>query len=128
MNIATFESQIEEKIFMRGEKYFANGFVKDIWSKSPNHYQAVVDGSIPYDVEIHLNQDGEILHHHCDCPYDWGEYRKHEVAVLLAIRTHIKQGTSLKQKGKRQGLRALLQNQSKDALVNLLCELAGRRI
>ena len=124
MYITDFEMQIEEKILARGKKYFADGFVADIWSKAPNHYQAVVEGSIPYNVEIHLNNDGEVLSHHCDCPYDWGEYCKHKVAVLLAVHAHLEHGTPLKQKGKRRGMRALLQEQKKDVLINILCKLA----
>jgi len=75
-------------------------------------------------VEIHLSADGEILHHCCDCPYDWGEYCKHEVAVLLAIRKHLKQGAVLKQQGKKRGLRASLQKKNKAELVNFLHKLA----
>jgi len=124
MYITDFELQIEEKILVRGTKYYEKGYVVDMWSKVPHHYHAVVEGSIPYDVEIHLNNDGEVLSHHCDCPYDWGEYCKHEVAVLLTIRKHLEQVTPLNQKGKRRGMRALLQGQKKDVLINILCELA----
>lgn len=125
MYITDFELEIDEKILLRGEKYFADGLVADMWSEIPNNYHAVVEGSIHYDVEIRLGQDGEILRHSCDCPYDWGEYCKHETAVLFAIRTHLKQGTSLKQQGHKQGLRALLQRQSNDVLVDLLCDLSA---
>jgi len=125
MYIADFESQIEEKILLRGMKYFEKGYVVDMWSETSNHYHAVVEGSIPYDVEIHLGHDGEILSHFCDCPYDWGEYCKHEVAVLLAVRVRLEQGTSIKRNGKQRGMRALLKDQKKDVLVNILCELAA---
>jgi len=124
MYITDFESHVEDKIFTRGQKYFNDGFVIDMWMEAPNRYQAVVDGSIPYDVEIHLDSKGEIVFHSCDCPYDWGEYCKHEVAVLLTIREHLKFGTALKQRGKKRGMQALLQGKSKTELVNLLCELA----
>ena len=86
MNITDFKLAVEEKILARGKKYFADGSVADLWAQSPNHYCAVVEGSIPYDVEIYIGTNGEILYHCCDCPYDWGEFCKHEVAVLLAVR------------------------------------------
>lgn len=124
MHITNFESQIEEKILVRGEKYFADGLVESIWSEAPNCYQAVVDGSIPYDVEIHLSASGDILHHSCDCPYDWGEYCKHKAAVLFAIRKYPSKGIAAKQHGKKRGLRASLLEKSKDELVNILCEMA----
>ena len=125
MYIADFELGIEEKILNRGRSYFSDGLVVDVWSEAPNRYCAVTRGRVYYyDVEIHLSADGEILHHCCDCPYTWGEYCKHEVAVLLAIRRHLEQGTILKKQGKKRGLRALLQEKDKDELVNLLCKLA----
>ena len=125
MYITDFESHVEDKILARGQKYFDDGFVIDMWTEAPNRYQAVVDGSITYDVEIHIDPKGVIVFHSCDCPYDWGEYCKHEVAVLLAIREHLKFSTALKQRGKKRGMRALLQGKSKKELVDLLCELAA---
>lgn len=125
MYITDVESHIEDKIFARGQQYFDGGLVIDMWEETPNCYQSVVDGSIPYDVEIHLNPKNEVVFHNCDCPYDWGEYCKHEVATLLAIRKHLKYGTVLKQRGKKRGMRALLQSKSKKELVDLLCALAA---
>ena len=54
----------------------------------------------------------------------WGEYCKHEVAVLLAIRRLLEQGAMPKKHGQKQGLRSLLLRQTKNQLVSLLCELA----
>ena len=123
MYITDFESHVDGKILARGQRYFDDGMVIDIWADAPNRYQAVVDGSISYDVEIHLDPNSKISFHDCDCPYDWGEYCKHEVAVLLAIRKYLKDGTILKQRGKKRGMRAMLQDKSKTELINLLCEL-----
>ena len=124
MHITDLELDIEEKILARSKKYFADGLVVDIWSQTPNCYQAVVEGSVPYDVEVHMGANGVIAHHCCDCPYDWGEYCKHEVAVLLTIRRFLEQGTTLKRQGQKRGLRSLLLMQTKDQLVNLLYKLA----
>ena len=124
MHIDNFEVDIEEKILARGKGYFADGLVVDIWSEATDCYQAVVEGSIRYDVEIHIDADGTVLHHYCDCPFEFGEYCKHEVAVLLEIRRLIEQGTSPKRRGQKQGLRALLLRQRKTNLVDLLCDLA----
>ena len=123
MYINNFESDIEEKILLRGKSYFEEGLVINIQSEHPHQYQAVVDGGIPYDVEIHLGKDGNILSHVCDCPYDWSEYCKHEVAVLLTIRAQLTQGIPFEFEGKPSGMRALLQSYSHDALVDLLCEI-----
>ena len=123
MCISDFELDIEEKILMRGERYFADGLVVDLWEPSLNCYHGVVAGTIPYDVEIHIDTDGMILHHDCDCPYDWGEYCKHEVAVLFQIRKHLAQGATLKRQGQKQGLHALLHRKSKEELAELLYAL-----
>ena len=124
MHITDFEPQIEEKILARGKKYFTDGLVADIWSEVQNCYQAVVEGSIPYDVEIHLDASGAIVLHCCDCPYEWGEYCKHEVAVLFAIRRLLEQGAIPKQQGQKQGMRSRLFRQTKDDLIGLLYDLA----
>jgi uncharacterized Zn finger protein len=125
MNIYDFESGIDEKILVRGKKYFIDGLVADIWIPKPGFYCAVVEGGISYDVEVHVDADDEICNHSCDCPYDWGEYCKHVVAVLFTIRKYIQQGASLKRKGQKQGLRSILFRQKKETLVNLLCDLVA---
>lgn len=86
----------------------------------------MVDGSEPYEVEIQLASGEEIAVHTCDCPYDWGEYCKHEIAVLMAIREHKKTGTVLpdgRQK-KRRGLAALLEERTREELVELVVSLS----
>lgn len=125
MRIDDFETCIEEKILERGKRYFSDDLVIDLWSETPNQFCAVVNGSIPYDVEIHLDGAGMIVRHGCDCPYNWGEYCKHEVAVLLVIRNLLKQGTKLKKHGQKQGLRSRLSTKEKDDLIYLLCDLAA---
>ena len=67
MLIDNFESEIDEKIVERGKRYYSDGFIAELWSEQPNHFCAVVDGSVPYDVEIHLSDAGEIVYHDCDC-------------------------------------------------------------
>jgi len=125
MKIYYFEVGIEPKILERGKKYFYDGLVVDLWSEKSGRFCAVVDGSIPYDVEIHLDEDFEIVYHDCDCPYDWSEYCKHEVAVLLAIREHFERKTTLKTHGKKRGLRSRLSEIEKDDLISILCNLAS---
>ncbi len=50
-----------------------------------NEYSALVSGSDNYDVFVKLD-DKTIVEHECNCPYDWGDVCKHEVAVFYAIR------------------------------------------
>ncbi|MFW6267030.1 MAG: SNF2-related protein [Halanaerobium sp.] len=79
---------VSNKIYRRGINYYNQGRVLQyrINKLEPNLYQisAQVSGSRRYDVKskIRLHEDSLELESSCDCPYDWEEYCKHEVAVL----------------------------------------------
>ena len=75
--LATAES------FARGRSYFDDGAVSDLCRRG-DRLTAEVEGSEfePYQVSIRLH-DGGVADAHCTCPYDWGGYCKHIVAVLL---------------------------------------------
>ena len=69
--------------FDKGYHYYENGYVHAVVVRG-NHIQAEVEGSgyQPYHVEITFS-DSDIESADCSCPYDWGGYCKHIVAVLL---------------------------------------------
>lgn len=71
--------------FERGNSYYRNGAVSDVVQRG-NLLTAQVYGSRyePYDVAVTLTAAGGIAGATCTCPYDWGGYCKHIVAVLLA--------------------------------------------
>ena len=71
------------KSFARGRRYVAGGAVSDLVRRG-DRLTAEVEGSEfePYQVAIRLH-DGGVADAHCSCPYDWGGYCKHIVAVLL---------------------------------------------
>ncbi len=71
--------------YSRGYEYQDNGAVSDLVRRG-NLLMAQVEGSQyePYEVVVTLSEDGSILAATCSCPYDWGGYCKHIVAVLLA--------------------------------------------
>jgi uncharacterized Zn finger protein len=75
--LATAES------FARGRTYFDDGAVSDL-RRRDDQLTAEVEGSefAPYQVSIRLH-DGGVADGHCTCPYDYGGYCKHIVAVLL---------------------------------------------
>jgi len=70
--------------FARGEGYYATGAVLELVRRGDTLY-AEVEGSSyePYQVEVTLDEQG-ISSAYCTCPYDWGGWCKHIVAVLLA--------------------------------------------
>jgi len=69
--------------FARGRSYFDDGAVSDLIRRG-DRLTAEVEGSEfePYQVSVRLHDDG-VAEARCTCPYDWGGYCKHIVAVLL---------------------------------------------
>ncbi|MDP2208301.1 MAG: SWIM zinc finger family protein [Bacteroidota bacterium] len=89
-----FEQYIDETIRKRGLSYFKNGFVSELEEITPGVYEAIVQGTEDYTVQLKI-KNGTILEHTCDCPYDMGPVCKHVVAVIFYLR---KDGLELKQK------------------------------
>lgn len=80
---ATIRRLANPESFSRGEDYYRSGHVLSIEQRG-NMLRAEVAGSSyePYQVAIQLDESG-IVTADCSCPYDWGGYCKHIVAVLL---------------------------------------------
>lgn len=79
---------VSNKIYKRGINYYNLGRVLQyrINKIKPNHYQisAQVSGTKKYEVKskIRLRENTIDFNSSCDCPYDWEEHCKHEVAVF----------------------------------------------
>ncbi len=69
-----------DAVFERGERYLAEGRVREI-HRVDTTVTAVVSGSRQYDVRVDLTADE--FAPRCDCPYDGPGTCKHVVAVLL---------------------------------------------
>lgn len=80
---STIRNLASSQSFQRGEDYYHSDAVSNIIQRA-NTLTAQVEGSEydPYEVTINLH-DGGIASAVCNCPYDWGGYCKHIVAVLL---------------------------------------------
>lgn len=72
--------------FSRGVSYYNDGAVLKVIGRGAL-ITAEVEGSDyePYEVTVKLDADGGIDSADCTCPYDYGGYCKHIVAVLLAV-------------------------------------------
>ena len=72
--------------FQRGADYYRSGAVTDVVQRG-NAITAKVAGSEyqPYQVVVTLAADGSIDDATCTCPYDWGGFCKHIVALLLTV-------------------------------------------
>lgn len=82
MNLSNFEKGIPTVIMQRGRGY--TQAVHDLEETEPEFWQAYVDGSHTYDIEIQMDGQ-EITHWSCSCPYD-GPICKHVAATLLCLR------------------------------------------
>ena len=85
MNLKSFESEVEGKIVERGLDYYRSGDVKKLEKVGANEFSATVFGTEKYSVYVKIDGDA-IIECKCDCPYDWGNVCKHEVAVFYQIR------------------------------------------
>lgn len=104
--------------FRRGQEYYNDGSVLSI-ARRGNVVEAEVAGSQPepYAVRVEF-EDGGIVEALCDCPYDWGGWCKHIVAVLLFC---LEQAGEIEE---RQPLDQLLAALDRDQLQTLLLDLA----
>lgn len=83
--IDNFEHEVEPVIVQRGRRYYRSGAVTEC-TEEGGEITAEVQGSENYRVRMEIDDDGTIGSHRCSCPYDYGEFCKHEVAVLYYLR------------------------------------------
>lgn len=122
VKLVNFEQSIDNRILKRGLDYFEQGHVVNLETKDKKKYKARVEGSEVYRVEISLDINDEIVESYCDCPYDLGEFCKHEAAVLFALK-------NMKTFGEpavvvENDLKRVLAEQNKDELVRILLEIS----
>lgn len=86
MNLLNFDQYMDDIILERGLKYFQKGQVINIEEMKSNHFHILIEGSEVYQVDVFLNAAKEIITTSCDCPYDIGEFCKHQVAAFFALR------------------------------------------
>ena len=85
VRIDNFEHEVESVIVQRGRRYYRAGAVTKC-TEEDGEVRAEVQGSENYRVRMEIDDDGTIGSHRCSCPYDYGEFCKHEVAVLYYLR------------------------------------------
>lgn len=81
---ALIRNLASSQAFSRGEEYYKAGAVSDL-TRRGNSLRAQVEGSRyePYQVTVDIDTGG-VIGARCTCPYEFGGYCKHVVAVLLA--------------------------------------------
>lgn len=106
--------------FRRGEDYYLQGAVLSV-TRRGGALQAEVAGSdfAPYNVRVYFDEAG-VADATCSCPYEWGGWCKHIVAVLLA---HTREPEEVKE---LPALEETLSELDRDRLKELLLKLAER--
>jgi len=79
-----FEQFIDETILKRGLSYFKKGHVHEPEEISPGEYEAIVEGTEDYTVQLTI-KNGIVTEYMCDCPYDFGPVCKHVAAVIFYL-------------------------------------------
>ncbi|WP_050615580.1 hypothetical protein [Bacillus testis] len=124
MKLTDFEMYIEKVILARGQDYIRKGRIESLEESEPGHFIAEIAGSDEYIVDVQLDSNKQtILTSYCDCPYDWGEFCKHEAAVFYLIRERVAAG------GKAavgDELKNVIEGLSKEELSSLLLEAAEK--
>ena len=121
-NLSNFDLLIHPKIVARGKAYFSDKLIEAIEKISEGEYSSTVQGSEIYTVYIALDRKENIIDHSCTCPYDWGEFCKHEVAILY----YLNQKKVTAKSKLISDLRELLNDKSKAEMLQFLIDLAKK--
>lgn len=97
LTLQNFEAQVDPAILQRGKQYYSQQAVAWLEETADNVWQAEVEGSGTYQVELTFAGKGEVSDYACDCPYD-GDICKHVVAALFAVRAEMKKPQTRQQK------------------------------
>lgn len=79
-----FEENVNHEILDRGLDYYENGYVQEPEEIADGMFQAIVKGTDNYLVTVQI-EEGNIIRHSCDCPYDMGPACKHVIALLYYL-------------------------------------------
>ncbi len=135
-----FEQVIDEKILKRGLSYYKKGLVQQLDEVAPNTYEAVVEGTEDYTVQLTV-KNNVVTEYVCDCPYDQGPVCKHVAAVIFKLqedqlqlnpkqtktksKAASKTATGKKRKTIAEQINEMLTKASKEELVTLIQEEAS---
>ena len=130
MNINNFENHINGTILDRGYDYYTNGNVIETYSQGDNAYIFKVQGSGAYEVIVKLDDQGEIVTSHCDCPYDFGPICKHQVAVyyVLSDIMNDKQNkcVEMEEMPRHPSIKEILDTVSREELIKIIVAMAQK--
>ncbi len=128
MRLRDIGEWIDARIMARGMDYYEEGRVVSVRESESNRFECLVEGSKDYVVEVTLDENQEVEESYCNCPYDQGEFCKHEVAAFLAIDEYLskKDEQELDQVcgSTHRNLDDIFRSMSKEEAITLLSEIA----
>ncbi|WP_456272489.1 SWIM zinc finger family protein [Bacillus sp. AK031] len=129
MNLSNFKKTVNKKILARGRDYYMEGNIAEAISKSGNEYHFIIEGTHNYEVEVKLDEDGEIIDSQCDCPYDYGPICKHEAAAYFQLYEILNEdsgnGKVVKKIEENPTIQGVLSNLSKDELIQIIIDITN---
>lgn len=120
MKITDFENSIERKILNRGEDYYTSDYIVEFEKVSSSLFKGVVRGTRLYNVLIEVRKDLEISKTSCDCPYAYGTYCKHKVALMYMIEDLDAYEADYEVSGNMQLVEQRIQEMSKKELKDMI--------
>lgn len=106
--------------FRRGEDYYLQGAVLSMTRRGDTlHAEVAGSDFAPYNIRVSFDEVG-VVDATCNCPYEWGGWCKHIVAVLLAYTRGPEEVEEL------PALEETLSGLDRDQLQKLLLKLAER--
>ncbi|NOW04312.1 SWIM zinc finger family protein [Clostridium beijerinckii] len=141
MNIDNFKDYINKTILERGYDYYIDGNIIDTYMDSDNTYIFEVEGSEDYQVIVTLDETGEIINSECNCPYNFGQICKHEVAAYFELAENINKDVgnkaeninndmdndkSKKVKIKEPEIKKVLSDLSKEKLIDIILDITQK--
>ncbi len=124
MTLHDFETHIERKILDRGFDYYEQDQVIRVEQFEKGEFSAKVRGSEQYGVYLQLGPGQRVIDHRCSCPYDWGAYCKHEVAVMYWLRESKAYGDEPNSDGAIEQIKQKLESTPVKELRRLMLEFA----
>lgn len=122
MQLTDFEQRLDAKIVQRGKTYYKQSHVRNLEQISETNWQAEVEGTSLYVVDIVIEEDSYVTYVDCDCPYE--DTCKHIVATLYKIKEQSQQPAI--KKVTKPALKGLLKEQSKEQLIELILTIGKK--
>lgn len=120
MQLQHFEAAFSKQILARGRDYYEEDAVENITQINETNWQAEVQGSELYIVDIVIDEAQNITYMDCDCPYE--DNCKHMAAVLYCMT----EGYTLAPVKATPSIKELLQQRTKEQLVELILTLSSK--